>query len=46
VRRINVLGMGHAWTGGPGGHHYCEPSGPPLTALCAQFLRDVGMLER
>ena len=46
VRRIDVLGMGHAWTGGPGGHPYCESSGAPLTALCAQFLLDVGMLER
>jgi poly(hydroxyalkanoate) depolymerase family esterase len=46
VRRIDVLGGGHAWTGRPGGYRYCEPSGVPLTALCAQFLRDVGMLER
>ena len=45
VRRIDVQGMGHAWTGGPGGHRYCERSGAPLTALCAQFLRDVGMIE-
>ncbi|WP_280154649.1 PHB depolymerase family esterase [Piscinibacter sp. XHJ-5] len=44
VRRIDVPGLAHAWTGGPGGHAYCEPSGAPLTALCAQFLRDVGML--
>jgi poly(hydroxyalkanoate) depolymerase family esterase len=44
VRRIDVQGLGHAWTGGPGGHRYCERSGAPLTALCGQFLRDVGML--
>jgi poly(hydroxyalkanoate) depolymerase family esterase len=46
LRRIDVQGLGHAWTGGPGGHRYCERSGAPLTALCGQFLRDVGMLER
>jgi poly(hydroxyalkanoate) depolymerase family esterase len=45
LRRIDVQGLGHAWTGGPGGHHYCERSGAPLTALCGQFLRDVGVLE-
>jgi poly(3-hydroxybutyrate) depolymerase len=44
LRRINLEGHGHSWTGGPGGHHYCEPSGPPLTALCHEFLRDVGVL--
>jgi len=44
LRRIDVQGMGHAWTGGPGGHRYCERSGAPLTTLCGQFLRDVGML--
>jgi poly(hydroxyalkanoate) depolymerase family esterase len=46
LRRIDVQGMGHAWTGGPGGHPYCERAGAPLTALCAQFLRDVGVLTR
>jgi hypothetical protein len=46
VRRIDVQDLGHMWTGGPGGHRYCEPSGAPLTALCGQFLHDVGMLER
>lgn len=44
VRRIELAGQGHAWTGGPGGHHYCEPSGPPLTAFCHEFVRDVGVL--
>jgi poly(3-hydroxybutyrate) depolymerase len=44
VRRIDLHGHGHTWTGGPGGHQYCEPSGPPLTALCHDFLRDVGVL--
>jgi poly(3-hydroxybutyrate) depolymerase len=46
LRRIDVQGLGHAWTGGPGGHRYCERSGPPLTALSGQFLRDTGMLQR
>jgi len=45
VRRIDVQGLGHVWTGGPGGHKHCERSGAPLTALCGQFLRDVGMLK-
>jgi poly(hydroxyalkanoate) depolymerase family esterase len=42
LRRIEVAGLGHAWTGGPGGHPFCERGGPPLTAMCAQFLQDVG----
>lgn len=46
VRKIDVRGLGHAWTGGPGGHRYCERAGVSLTALSAKFLRDVGMLER
>ncbi len=45
LRSIEVQGLGHAWTGGPGGHPYCEQRGAPLTALCARFLRDVGMLR-
>jgi poly(hydroxyalkanoate) depolymerase family esterase len=44
VRRIEVPDLGHQWTGGPGGHAYCEREGAPLTALCGQFLRDVGVL--
>ena len=46
LRRIDLHGAGHAWTGGPGGHRYCERAGAPLTALCHGFLRDVGMLAR
>jgi poly(hydroxyalkanoate) depolymerase family esterase len=42
LRRIEIPGLGHVWTGGPGGHPYCERGGPDLTAMCAQFLRDVG----
>jgi poly(hydroxyalkanoate) depolymerase family esterase len=44
IRRIDLEGHGHAWTGGPGGHYYCEPAGLPLTGFCHEFLRDVGML--
>ncbi len=42
LRRIEVARLGHAWTGGPGGHPFCERGGPALTAMCAQFLREVG----
>lgn len=43
LRLVEIAGLGHAWTGGPGGHAYCETDGPPLTALCARFLRDAGL---
>lgn len=46
VRNIAVKDLGHIWTGGPGGHPYCESQGAPLAALCVQFLRDVGMIRR
>jgi len=42
LRRIEIAGLGHVWTGGPGGYAYCERGGPDLTAMCAQFLREVG----
>jgi len=42
LRRIEVAKLGHAWTGGPGGHPFCERAGPALTAMCAQFLQEVG----
>ena len=42
LRRIEVARLGHAWSGGPGGHPFCERGGPALTAMCAQFLREVG----
>jgi poly(hydroxyalkanoate) depolymerase family esterase len=38
VRAIRVDGLGHEWSGGPGGHPYCEGQAASLTALCAQFL--------
>lgn len=42
LRRIEIAHLEHVWTGGPGGHLYCERGGPDLTAMCAQFLREVG----
>ncbi len=45
VRKVLIQGAGHAWTGGPGGHPYCESGGVPLTPLCARFLRDAGLFE-
>jgi len=42
LRRIDIAGLGHVWTGGSDGHPYCERKGPGLTAMCAQFLNDVG----
>jgi poly(hydroxyalkanoate) depolymerase family esterase len=46
LRRIDVAGLGHEWSGGPGGHPYCVGHGAPLAALCEQFLRDAGVLQR
>jgi|OpeIllAssembly_1097287.scaffolds.fasta_scaffold09150_2 poly(hydroxyalkanoate) depolymerase family esterase len=46
LRRIEVPGLGHEWTGGPGGHAYCNRGGPPLAELCAQFLREAGIGAR
>ena len=45
LRRIDVPGLGHEWTGGPGGHAYCARGGAPLAELCARFLRDTGVLR-
>lgn len=44
LRRIDVAGLGHQWSGGPGGHPYCVRDGVPLAAICEQFLRDAGVL--
>jgi poly(hydroxyalkanoate) depolymerase family esterase len=46
LRSVLVRGLGHSWTGGPGGHPFCERNGVPLTALCAQFLREAGALGK
>jgi len=45
LRRIDVPGLGHEWTGGPGGHAYCTRGGPPLAELCAEFFRDAGVFR-
>ena len=45
LRRIEVSGLGHEWSGGPGGHPYCVQGGAPLTSLCERFLRDAGVLR-
>ncbi len=44
LRRIEVPGLGHEWSGGPGGHPYCVRGGAQLTSLCARFLREAGVL--
>jgi len=43
LRSVLIRGLGHVWTGGPGGHPFCEKKGVPVTALCVQFLRDAGL---
>jgi len=43
VRQINIAGLGHVWSGGPGGHPFCEAGGPPLTTLALRFFDDVGV---
>jgi poly(hydroxyalkanoate) depolymerase family esterase len=46
VRRIDIAGLGHEWSGGPGGHPYCARGGVELAALCVQFLREAGVFGR
>ena len=46
LRRVDVPGLSHEWTGGPGGHPYCARDGYPLTEVCRQFLSDTGILPR
>jgi poly(hydroxyalkanoate) depolymerase family esterase len=45
LRTIEVPELGHVWTGGPGGHPFCEHGGPPLVSLCENFLRDVALIR-
>lgn len=45
LRSVLIHDAGHGWTGGPGGHPYCETGGVPLTALCVRFLRDAGLFD-
>jgi len=44
LRRIGIAKQGHWWSGGPGGHPYCETGGAPLTSLCARFFVEAGAL--
>lgn len=44
LRRIDLPGLGHEWSGGPGGHPYCSRGGAPLAEIVASFLRDTGVL--
>lgn len=46
VQLALIEGLGHTWTGGPGGHPYTEAGGPALTARAVQFLREHGALAR
>jgi hypothetical protein len=46
LRRIEVPGLSHEWTGGPGGHPFCARDGYALTEVCRQFLSDTGALPR
>ncbi|MCW5632524.1 MAG: hypothetical protein KIT17_04240 [Rubrivivax sp.] len=39
-------GLGHAWSGAPGGHPYVTTAGPPLTAMVLSFLRETGVPVR
>lgn len=41
LRTLHLPGLGHAWTGGPGGHAYTPHEGPPLTALALDFIHTV-----
>jgi len=45
IRSIAVPDLAHLWTGGPGGHPFCEPDGPPLLKLCTDFLRDLSVID-
>lgn len=45
LRRVDVPGLGHEWTGGPGGHAHCVSGGTRLPELCEQFLRDAAVLS-
>jgi poly(hydroxyalkanoate) depolymerase family esterase len=42
ARQIIVTELKHEWTGGPGGHAFCERGGAALVELSARFLKDAG----
>lgn len=43
LRRRLLGGLGHAWSGAPGGHAYVTRDGPSITALALGFLREAGV---
>lgn len=45
LRVVWIDALGHAWSGGSGGHPYVEQGGDPLTDRALQFLRDAGVLR-
>lgn len=46
VLRLRVLpGLGHAWSGAPGGHPHVLASGPPLSDYVLGFLGETGVLR-
>jgi len=47
VLRLRLLpGLGHAWSGGQGGHPHVLAMGPPVGAMALDFLRETGVLAR
>jgi poly(3-hydroxybutyrate) depolymerase len=47
VLRSSLLpGMGHTWSGAPGGHPHVSAEGPPITGLALDFLQEVGLWQR
>jgi poly(3-hydroxybutyrate) depolymerase len=44
LRHRLLPGLGHAWSGAPGGHAYVNDQGPPLTAYATAFLQETGVL--
>jgi poly(hydroxyalkanoate) depolymerase family esterase len=45
--RLHLLpGLGHAWSGAPGGHAHVQREGPPIAQLMLEFFREVGALDR
>ena len=45
LRAVQIDALGHAWSGGGGGHPYVEQAGDRLTARALQFLSDTRVLH-
>ena len=43
LRHRLLPGLGHAWSGAPGGHPHVVQGGPAITALALAFLREQGL---